>query len=99
MQWVCIDYDVYPGNYSPDPKDIVAGVRRFGRFDKTVSNYRAWNTAPSTPPTSQAGIGASDKNRTGYQILRHTQKENPWAATATGAVSYTHLPLPPTPYV
>ena len=96
VQWVCIDYDVYPGNYSPDPRDIVAGVRRFGRFDKTVSNYRAWNTAPSTPPTSQAGIGASDKNRTGYQILRHTQKENPWDATATGvtAVSYTHLTLP-----
>ena len=21
VQWVCIDYDVYPGNYSPDPKD------------------------------------------------------------------------------
>ena len=91
VQWVCIDYDVYPGNYSPDPKDIVAGVRRFGRFDKTVSNYRAWNTAPSRPPTSQAGIGASDKNRTGYQILRHTQKENPWDATATGVTGNDHL--------
>lgn len=91
VQWVCIDYDVYPGNYSPDPRDIVAGVRRFGRFDKTVSNYRAWNTAPSRPPTSQAGIGASDKNRTGYQILRHTQKENPWDATATGVTGNDHL--------
>ena len=91
VQWVGIDYDVYPGNYSPDPRDIVAGVRRFGRFDKTVSNYRAWNTAPSRPPTSQAGIGASDKNRTGYQILRHTQKENPWDATATGVTGNDHL--------
>ena len=91
VQWVCIDYDVYPGNYSPDPRDIVAGVRRFGRFDKTVSNYRAWNTAPSRPPTSQAGIGASDKNRTGYQILRHTQKENPWDATSTGVTGNDHL--------
>ena len=91
VQWVCIDYDVYPGNYSPDPRDIVAGVRRFGRFDKTVSNYRAWNTAPSTPPTSQAGIGASDKNRTGYQILRHTQKENPWDATSTGLTGSDHI--------
>ena len=91
VQWVCIDYDAYPGNYSPDPKDIIAGVRKFGRFDKTVSNYRAWNTAPSRPPTSQAGIGASDKNRTGYQILRHTQKENPWDATATGVTGNDHL--------
>ena len=91
VQWVCIDYDAYPGNYSPDPKDIIAGVRKFGRFDKTVSNYRAWITAPSRPPTSQAGIGASDKNRTGYQILRHTQKENPWDATATGVTGNDHL--------
>ena len=91
VQWVCIDYDVYPGNYHPDPKDITAGVRRFGRFNKTVSNYRAWNTAPSRPPTSQAGIGASDKNRTGYQILRHTQKENPWDATSTGLTGSDHI--------
>ena len=91
VQWVCIDYDVYPGNYSPDPKDIIAGVRKFGRFDKTVSNYRAWNQAPSRPPTSQAGIGASDKNRTGYQILRHTQKENPWDATSTGLTGSDHI--------
>ena len=89
--FVCIDYDVYPGNYHPDPKDITTGVKRFGRFNKTVSNYRAWNTAPSLPPTSQAGIGASDKNRTGYQILRHTQKENPWDATATGVTGNDHL--------
>ena len=91
VQWVCIDYDVYPGNYSPDPKDIVTSVKRFGRFNKTVSNYRAWNTAPSTPPTSQAGIGVTDKNRTGYQILRHTQKENPWDATSTGVTGNDHL--------
>ena len=89
--FVCIDYDVYPGNYHPDPKDITTGVKRFGRFNKTVSNYRAWNTAPSLPPTSQAGIGASDKNRTGYQILRHTQKENPWDATSTGLTGSDHI--------
>ena len=89
--FVCIDYDVYPGNYSPDPKDITTSVKRFGRFGKTVSNYRAWNQAPSTPPTSQAGIGASDKNRTGYQILRHTQKENPWDATSTGISGSDHI--------
>ena len=62
VQWVCIDYDVYPGNYSPDPDDITMGVRRFGRFNKTVSNYRDWENAPTSLPTSQAGIGATDKN-------------------------------------
>ena len=93
VQWVCIDYDVYPGNYHPDPKDIVAGVQRFGRGVGSISNYRAWNTAPTgtRPPTSQAGIGSTDKNRTGYQILRHTQKENPWDATSTGLTGSDHI--------
>ena len=89
--FVCIDYDVYPGNYSPDPDQITMGVRKFGRFNKTVSNYRDWENAPTSLPTSQAGIGATDKNRTGYQILRHTQKENPWDATATGVTGNDHL--------
>ena len=91
VQWVCIDYDVYPGNYSPDPDDITMGVRKFGRFNKTVSNYRDWENAPTSLPTSQAGIGATDKNRTGYQILRHTQKENPWDATSTGLTGSDHI--------
>ena len=91
VEFVCIDYDVYPGNYHPDPRDITTSVQRIARFGKSVSNYRAWNTAPSTPPTSQAGIGASDKNRTGYTILRHTQKENPWDATSTGVTGNDHL--------
>ena len=90
VEFVNIDYSAYPGNYSPDPRDVITGVQRFDRFGKSVSNYRAFNTAPSTPPTSQAGIGASDKNRTGYQILRHTQKENPWDATSTGISGSDH---------
>ena len=93
VEFVNIDYSAYPGNYSPDPRDIITGVQRFDRFGKSVSNYRAFNTAPSTPPTSQAGIGASDKNRTGYQILRHTQKENPWDATSTGISGSDHIIL------
>jgi len=93
VEFVCIDYDVYPGNYAPDPKDIVASIQKFGRGTGSVSNYRAWNTSPTgtRPPTSQAGIGASDKNRTGYQILRHTQKENPWDATSTGLTQSDHI--------
>ena len=93
VEFVCIDYDVYPGNYHPDPKDITTGVQKIARFGKSVSNYRAWNTAPSRPPTSQAGIGASDKNRTGYTILRHTQKENPWDCTSNGVTGNDHLIL------
>ena len=91
VKFVNIDYNAYPGTYQPDPGKIITGVtRNIPRFQKSVSNYRAWNTAPSTPPTSQAGIGVSDKNRTGYQILRHLQKENPWDATVNGLSGYDH---------
>ena len=98
VQWVCIDYDVYPGNYSPDPDQIVMGVRRFSRLNKTVSNYRDWENAPTSLPTSQAGIGSTDKNRTGYQILRHTQKENPWDATSTGITGSDHIIIEQQPF-
>ena len=91
VEFVNIDYSAYPGNYAPDPRDIITGVLRSGRGTGSVSNYRAWNSAPSRPPTSQAGIGATDKNRTGYQILRHTQKENPWDATSTGLTGSDHI--------
>ena len=42
-------------------------------------------------PTSREVSGATDKNRTGYQILRHTQKENPWDATSTGITGSDHI--------
>ncbi len=92
VRFVNIDYNSYPGTFQPDPGKIITGVvRNIPRFQKNVLNYRAWNTAPSTPPTSQAGIGASDKNRTGYQILRHLQKDNPWDATTSGITGNDHL--------
>lgn len=71
----------YPGSFAPDPADLQLDVQRTPRFGKNVLNYRAYNTAPSTPPTTRVSLGSSDMNRTGYQLLRHTQKENPWDAT------------------
>ena len=91
VKFVNIDYSAYPGTFQPDPGKIITGVtRNIPRFQKSVSNYRAFNTAPSTPPTSQASIGSTDKNRTGYQILRHLQKDNPWDATVNGLSGYDH---------
>jgi len=76
-----IHADAYPGTYAPDPAEIQLNVQRLPRFGKNVLNYRAWNTAPSVPPTARTSLGSTDLNRTGYQLLRHTQKENPWDAT------------------
>jgi len=83
VHYVNLNYDVYPGDFAPDPEDLNTSVRREPRFGKNVLNYRAWNTAPSLPSTIRAGLGASDLNRTGYQLLRHTQKANPWDATGS----------------
>ena len=92
VEFVCIDTSAYPGTYQPDPGDLKTSVtRNIPRFGKTVSNYRAWNTAPSTPPTSTSGIGATDINRTGYQILRHLTRDNPWDATKTGLSGSDHI--------
>ena len=93
VRFVNIDYSAYPGTFQPDPGEVHATpVRNVARFKKNVSNYRAFNTAPSDaqPPTSTAGIGSTDKNRTGYQILRHLQRENPWDATTNGLTGYDH---------
>jgi hypothetical protein len=84
VEYCHIDYQSYPGTYAPEPGQLHATPQYKKRFEKDVMNYRAWNTGGTgrTPPTS--GVGATDVNRTGYQIYRHTQRENPWDVTDAG---------------
>ena len=81
VKYVNLNYDTYAGTFHPDPDDLNCNVQRLPRFQKNVLNYRAFNTAPATPSRNRVSLGSSDLNRTGYQLLRHTQKENPWDAT------------------
>jgi hypothetical protein len=84
VEYCHIDHQSYPGTYAPEPGQLHATPQYKKRFEKDVMNYRAWNTGGTgrTPPTS--GVGATDVNRTGYQIYRHTQRENPWDVTDAG---------------
>jgi hypothetical protein len=84
VEYCHIDYQSYPGTYAPEPGQLHATPQYKKRFEKDVMNYRAWNTGGTgrTPPTS--GVGATDVNRTGYQLYRHTQRENPWDVTDAG---------------
>ena len=84
VEYCHIDYQSYPGTYAPEPGQLHATPQYKKRFEKDVMNYRAWNTGATgqRPPTS--GVGATDVNRTGYQIYRHTQRENPWDVTDAG---------------
>lgn len=84
VEYCHIDHQSYPGTYAPEPGQLHATPQYKKRFEKDVMNYRAWNTGGTgrTPPTS--GVGATDVNRTGYQLYRHTQRENPWDVTDAG---------------
>lgn len=84
VEYCHIDYQSYPGTYSAEPDELHATPQYKKRFEKNVINYRAWNTGPTDSRPPQTGAGSSDYNRTGYQIYRHTQKENPWDATDRG---------------
>ena len=83
VHYVNLNYDAYPGTFAPDPEYTNTSVQRSPRFQKEVSNYRAWNTAPSVPAQARTSLGSTDLNRTGYQLLRHTQFDNPWDATGS----------------
>lgn len=84
VEYCHIDYQSYPGTYSAEPDELHATPQYKKRFEKNVINYRAWNTGPTNSRPPQTGAGSSDYNRTGYQIYRHTQRENPWDATDRG---------------
>ena len=90
VEYCHIDYQSYPGTYAPEPGELHATPQYKKRFEKDVINYRAWNTGPTDSRPPQTGAGSSDYNRTGYQIYRHTQRENPWDATDTGITDSDH---------
>ena len=90
VEYCHIDYQSYPGTYAPEPGELHATPQYKKRFEKDVINYRAWNTGPTDSRPPQTGAGSSDYNRTGYQIYRHTQRENPWDATDTGISDSDH---------
>ena len=90
VEYCHVDYQSYPGTYAPEPGELHATPQYKKRFEKDVINYRAWNTGPTDSRPPQTGAGSSDYNRTGYQIYRHTQRENPWDATDTGISDSDH---------
>ena len=81
---VNISYKSYPGTYKLDPKSIYA-YNKPNRYDrngtKTVKNYRdnAGSYLPSSP-------SESDVNRCGFQLLRTSQKNNPWSGISDDSV-------------
>jgi len=81
VEFIHIDYSSYPEQYKPNPDDIVATpVAFFNRYSGTVKNYRDFENVNALPATPQV----SDLNRTGFQLLRCTQEEEPWLIQGQG---------------
>lgn len=75
INFINIDYTSYPEIYKPNPDDIVATpVAFFNRYNSTVKNYRDFenNSLLPSPPNN------TDFNRTGYQLYRCSQENEPW---------------------
>lgn len=75
IRFINIDYMSYPEQFRPPPEEIQAtSAELLTRWQGNVKVYREFevsNTLPISP-------GATDINRTGYQLLRPMQKLDPW---------------------
>lgn len=82
VEFVHINYSSYPERFKAPPEELSSGVIRNYRYSEPEKQYRNWyanNQLPATPDSS-------DINRSGYQLLRCVDKEDPWyTGVSTGA--------------
>lgn len=74
VQFVHEDYASYTQKYKAPPEELISSVQRNYRYDTETKQYRNWsdnNQLPGSP-------GISELNRSGYQLLRCVNKEDPW---------------------
>jgi len=75
IKYVHENFESYPCKYKPNPEDLYAGyVRNYRYAEPGTRQYRNWNDNSQLPSTP----GASELNRSGYQLLRHVDKADPW---------------------
>jgi hypothetical protein len=83
VRYVSLDYDSYFEDIMPPAEKLYATpITERERLPSAVKNYRNFfdsGDLPDTPTIAEAG-------RTGYQILRCTQKENQWAGGPSNTV-------------
>jgi hypothetical protein len=76
------NFESYPQKYKAPPEELRLEAIRNYRYDTPTKQYRNWsdnNQLPSSP-------NSSDLNRSGYQLLRCVNKEDPWyTGLATGS--------------
>jgi hypothetical protein len=72
VEYVHENYESYPCKYKPNPEELHAGYIKKNRYNTATRQYRNWSSQlPATP-------GATELNRSGYQLLRCVDKADPW---------------------
>jgi hypothetical protein len=67
---ISIDFSSYPDQFKVPPEELY-NIKRYASPTKHYRNFADTNTLPFTPDSS-------DLNRSGYQLLRCAQKDDPW---------------------
>jgi len=72
VEYVHENYESYPCKYKPNPEELHAGYIKKNRYNTATRQYRNWSSQlPASP-------GATELNRSGYQLLRCVDKSDPW---------------------
>lgn len=72
VEYVHENYESYPCKYKPNPEEVHAGFVKKNRYNTATRQYRNWSSQlPASP-------GATELNRSGYQLLRCVNKADPW---------------------
>jgi hypothetical protein len=74
VQFVHLDYSSYPEHFKSPPEELMADPIQNYRYSEPEKQYRNWYDTSLLPATPDS----TDINRGGYQLLRCTQKEDPW---------------------
>lgn len=81
VRYVNINASRYPGTFMDNPDDFVYATRIY-RYPSTVKHQKTPTSAGGgILPSSHVGStnpSIDTKNRGGYQLLRHMQKDDPW---------------------
>jgi hypothetical protein len=72
VEYVHENYESYPCKYKPNPEELHAGYIKKNRYSTATRQYRNWSSQLPTTP------GATELNRSGYQLLRCVNKADPW---------------------
>ena len=78
IKFINIDYISYPEEFKAPPEEITCDFR-YSQESKQYRNWSDYNLLPTSP-------NSTDVNRSGYQLLRCSQRNDPWFGIADNTI-------------